>query len=375
MPFRPRTLDRYIVGELVGPLMLGLLVFTFLLLIDALFELAELLIHRDVPSLLVLRLLVLNLPHILVLTIPMALLFGILIAIGRMSADSELIAIRASGISLFQVYRPVLGLSLLCAGLNLVLTLEVLPRGNAALQELEFEAFTSNPARAVKPRVFYEELDGKVLYVFGQQPGSDVWDGVFLADAILGRHHTVTLARSGGVEIEPSGEGVLLHLADSTDHEVELDQPDRHQIRHHRSLELTLADQLLASRQRHQRAKAVRGVSLAELRQWAADPDRSDFDHRQAEIELHKKFAIPAACLVFGLFGVPLGFNKRRGGRSSGFALSIAIILAYYVLLSNGENSAAQGQLLRCWRCGCRTSPSWSWARSSWRGATATRAC
>lgn len=345
MRLRPRTLDRYVLSELLGPLALGLLVFTFLLLIDALFDLAEILIHRDVPAMLVGRLLLLNLPHIVVLTIPMALLFAILIGIGRLSADSELVALRASGVSLFQVYRPVLALSLLCTAVNLGLTLYVLPRGNAALQQLEYEAFTSNPARQVRPRVFYEELDGKILYVLGQDAASDRWRGVFLADAIPSRRHTVTFARSGRVDLDPSGERVLLHLEGSTDHEIDLDQPDRYQLREHQTLDVALADQLLASRQRRQRDKAVRELDLTELRQWLGDPGRSDFDRRQALIEIHKKFAIPVACLVFGLFGVPLGFNNHRGGRSSGFAISIAIILAYYVVLNNGENRAAQGQM------------------------------
>ena len=107
-----RLLDRYILRETTGPLVLGLLVFTFLALMQELFQYAEMIIGRNVAAAVALKLLAYSLPHIVVLTIPMAFLFAILIAIGRLAADSELVAMRASGISLWAIYRPILFLSL-----------------------------------------------------------------------------------------------------------------------------------------------------------------------------------------------------------------------------------------------------------------------
>ncbi len=101
-------IDRYVITETVGPVFLGFLVSTFILLIRAFFELAEAIIHRGLPAPTVLKLLALNLPHIVVITIPMALLFGILVAVGRLAADSELTALRAAGVSLSYLYRGLL---------------------------------------------------------------------------------------------------------------------------------------------------------------------------------------------------------------------------------------------------------------------------
>jgi LPS export ABC transporter permease LptF/LPS export ABC transporter permease LptG len=338
-------LDRYIFREILGPLTLGLMVFTFLLLIDVLFDLAEVIIRRDVPGLVVGKLLLLNLPHIVVLTIPMSLLFGILIAVGRMSADSELIAMRASGMSLFQLYRPVLTLSAVLAAVNCVLMVYLLPWGNRAEQELEMAIFTQSVSKEVKPGVFYEELENRVLYVFAQPTDDDRWSGVFLAEAIPGREHEVTVARYGSIEVDAGSDRALLRLEDSTHLQVDLDHPDRGTTRQHKTLALTLKDQLLADRQARQLSKTERILSLPELFDWATDPDRPPETRRRARVEIHKKFAIPAACLVFGLFAVPLGFNNRRGGRSSGFAVSILVILVYYVIQSNGENAAAEGRI------------------------------
>jgi len=106
-----RLLDRYILRETTGPLVLGLLVFTFLALMQELFQYAEMIIGRNVETSVALWLLAYSLPHIVVLTIPMAFLFAILIGTGRLAADSELVAMRAAGISLWSVYRPILLLS------------------------------------------------------------------------------------------------------------------------------------------------------------------------------------------------------------------------------------------------------------------------
>lgn len=340
-----KRLERYIFREILGPLTLGLMVFTFLLLIDVLFDLAEVIIRRNVPGLVVGKLLLLNLPHIVVLTIPMSLLFGILIAIGRLSADSELIAMRATGVSLFRLYRPVLVLSAMLTALNVALMVYLLPWGNRAEQELEMAIFAQSVSKEVKPGVFYEELEDRVLWVFAQPPDQDDWQGVFLAEAIPGREHEVTIARSGTIEIDPGTDRAVLRLEDSTHLEIDLGHPERGTTRQHQTLALTLKDQILADRQARQISKTERVLSVPELIDWATGADRTSEERRRARVELHKKLSIPAACLVFGLFAVPLGFNNRRGGRSSGFAVSILIILVYYIIQSNGENAAAQGRL------------------------------
>ncbi|HVS65825.1 MAG TPA: LPS export ABC transporter permease LptF [Thermoanaerobaculia bacterium] len=340
-----KRLERYIFREILGPLALGLMVFTFLLLIDVLFDLAEVIIRRNVPGLVVGKLLLLNLPHIVVLTIPMSLLFGILIAIGRLASDSELVAMRASGVSLFRLYRPVLVLSALLTAINVVLMVFLLPWGNRAEQELEMAIFTQSVSKEVKPGVFYEELEDRVLYVFAQPPEDERWNGVFLAEAIPGREHEVTVAQFGAIEIEPRSDRAILRLQDSTHLQVDLDQPERGTTRQHETLSVALKDQLLADRQARQISKTERILSVPELIDWATDPERPAENRRRARVELHKKLSIPAACLVFGLFAVPLGFNNHRGGRSSGFAVSILVILVYYIIQSNGENAASQGQM------------------------------
>src|SRR6476659_296425 len=139
-----KTLTRYILKEMFGPTVLGFSFYTFIILMRQLFDFAGMIIKRSLPASTVINLLVLSLPHIVVLTVPMSLLFGILISIGRLSADSEIIAMRALGISTRTIYRPVFVFSFAMFLLNLWLINDVLPKGNAQLQSLWAELLTSS---------------------------------------------------------------------------------------------------------------------------------------------------------------------------------------------------------------------------------------
>ncbi len=183
-------LDRYVISETLGPLALGFSIYTFIMLVRFLFRSADMIIRRGLAASEVGRLVLYTLPNIVVLTIPMALLFAILIAIGRLASDSELVAMRACGISLFTLYRPILLLSAVLASANVYVSAYMLPRANHALQVQTLEILAQTAARQVEPRVFYEEWEGLVLYVFSIAPGSDVWEGVFLAPPVQQAQNT-----------------------------------------------------------------------------------------------------------------------------------------------------------------------------------------
>ncbi len=197
-----RKLDKYVIREVLGPLTLGFLVYTFLLLMQFLFRSADMIIRREVPAAQVGKLLLFTLPNIIVLTIPMALLFGVLVAIGRLAADSELVAMRANGISLYALARPVLAISAFLTVLNGVLMIGALPRGNNALQHLRIDILGSSVTRQVEPRVFYQDWEGLVLYVFEAPQESPYWEGVFVAEDLPSNENQVTVAERGQVRLD-----------------------------------------------------------------------------------------------------------------------------------------------------------------------------
>ncbi len=341
-----RLLDRYLLRETIGPLTLGLLVFTFLALLQKLFQFAELIIERDVEVRVVLQLLAYNLPQIIVLTIPMAFLFAILLAIGRMAADSELVAMRASGISLFSIYRPILLMSLLLAAVTTYLMTVTLPAGNKATSELQLAILKRNVNQQVKPRVFYDGLQSRVLYVFESSENEDGWRGVFLADAVPGPDQQVIVGETGGINVTP-GNGrppvLMFDLADV--HEVDTNDPSTYRLQRLRDANIVIEDSFFRHNERLVLDKGVRAMTLSELVERAEEPGLSAEGRTKALVEIHKKFAIPGACLVFGLYGIPLGFRNRRTGRSSGFLISVTMFLFYYVMLGNGEEAAVNGHV------------------------------
>jgi LPS export ABC transporter permease LptG/LPS export ABC transporter permease LptF len=343
---RIRKLDWYVVREVLGPLTLGFLVYTFLLLMQFLFRSADMIIRREVPAAQVGKLLLFTLPNIVVLTIPMALLFAVLVAIGRLAADSELVAMRSSGISLFALARPVLLVSALLTLLNGVLMIGALPRGNNALQHLRIDILGSSVTRQVEPRVFYQDWEGLVLYIFEAPQESPYWEGVFVAEDLPTNENQVTVAERGQVRLDEAGDRLVLHLENAVIHKMDFRTPHKYHTTVISSLDRVLVDEY-TSQQRNQArtSKGVREQTLTELNEQLDNPALSKELRLATEIEIHKKFSIPAACFVFGLLALPLAYRTGRGSRSSGFALSIAVILLYYILLTNGEETARVGKL------------------------------
>ena len=340
-------LDRYVLSEIVGPLGLGFLVYTFILLLQFLFSSAEMIIRRGLPVGTVARLVLYSLPNIVVLTIPMSLLLGVLVGIGRMASDSELVALRSTGISIYRLLRPVLALAALLTVANGFLMIVLLPRGNHAVSRLYLDILARTVTQQIEPRVFYTEWQNKVLYVFGTEGsrGSE-WRGVFLADAVPGDRQEAIIAHSGRLRVESDGERVLLDLKDAIKHSFDSRSPKKYETSRHESLSLVLRDRFLSTeRAKLTQRKGPRELTLSELKAAARDINVEPEQRRLARVGIQKMYAIPAACLVMALLGLPLAFTNRHGGKSSGFAISIGVIVAYYVLLSQGEDAARLGKI------------------------------
>ena len=370
-----KILTRYIFKEMLGPTVLGFAFYTFIILMRQLFEVAGMIIRRSLPASTVGRLMFLSLPNIIVLTVPMALLFGILIAIGRLSSDSEIIAMRASGISLRTIYRPVFLFSFLVFLINLYLMNVLLPRGNTELQTLRAEIYTSGIEREIRPRVFYDEYENLMIYVDDLDPRTGQWKGVFVADSRSDEAGAATpaqavrqaqqaeargglpmmaqrtgqkiiVAETGSLSIVKPGKQIWLNLRRAETHVWDPRKPDRYDRNRNDVQRMRLPDKE-AGDPSTRYIRSFREMNLRELleqtRMLQSSADKEAL--WAAKVQIHKMFVFPFACLVFGVLGLPLGITNRRGGKSSGFSLSIAIILVYYLMINNGEHLALTGRI------------------------------
>lgn len=364
------TLDRTVFRQILVPATLGFVTYTFLLMMRGIFTLMEQVFVRGVAARDALQVLLITVPHVVVLTIPMSFLFGVLLAIGRMNSDNEIIALQAAGISIRRLIRPVITMSVLLASVNLYLYLIVMPWSNRELNELRGRFFTaSRKAIRIEPGVFYEDFPNMLLYVRQVDPTTETWRDVILFDTsdpgqsrlILARHgrivsgpggsDTVGDATTGGGDDGANGELWLL-LEDVTTHLFFLNQPDtsrvnvtqRQLIRPRLSRGGTVRRSVaMAERDSLQLVDFLRGGELAggEISNLGERAEQE----RLAGLELHKRLAIPMACLVFGLLALPLGIGSRGGGRGRGFIISLGVVLVYYVVINNGELQVLRGRI------------------------------
>jgi LPS export ABC transporter permease LptG len=375
-------ITRYVFKEMVGPTFLGFTFYTSIILMQRLFDMAGLIIRRSLSGAAVGKLLLYSIPNIVVLTVPMALLFGILIAIGRLSSDSEIVAMRALGISTRTIYRPVFVISFLTFLLNLYLINFVMPKGNQQFVALRAELTAASAERVVKPRVFYDEYENLMIYVNDVDPATGQWKGVFVADnrgeepqqesmtpaqmaenlstprdedtvgglTQHGSGQRTIVANRGNITLQRPENELWMNLSSAETHVWDPSKPDRYDRTESATQRILLPTRGATDGITNSLARSFREMDLRELlsqeRTLSRSRSQSDrYTRNVALVEIHKKFAIPFACITFGVLGLPLGITNRRGGKSSGFSLSIAIIVFYYIMINNGEQLAGSGKI------------------------------
>ncbi|PWT87511.1 MAG: hypothetical protein C5B54_12250, partial [Acidobacteria bacterium] len=213
-------LDRYLVKEVTPNVLLGLMVFTFVMLMNQILVLAEMLITRGVEFIKIFLIIFYTLPALTVLTIPMSLLLGVLLAMGRLNGDSEITVMRASGISIYRILVPILGVGLVSWGICSYLIQVSVPWGNYSLNNLMYNIATTNATNELKPRVFYNDFPHMVLYVQDIPPGGNLWKGVFIFDESQQKPRIV-LAKEGFVQKKADTTQIEVDLRNGSWHEVD----------------------------------------------------------------------------------------------------------------------------------------------------------
>jgi LPS export ABC transporter permease LptF/LPS export ABC transporter permease LptG len=333
-----RLLDKYIGREVGSHAALGLAVFTFVFFVPQLVRLMDLIVRHSGGIGMVLLIFLCSLIPVLAFTIPMAVLVGVLIGLGRLSADSEIVALHASGISLRRLLVPIGCVALACGLGTLVLTFWLSPLSIRTLRGLEARLLTSQAPYAIQPRVFDERFPHLVLYVQDVEAAATRWRGVFLASSGQAATTDVTIAEGAEVITGAEENQIELHLGNGSTHEYDPRDPRRYNVTTFGESEIPV-----------EISSPVTGPKTVAL----SDAERSVSqllaergpNWRDARVEFHRRIAFPAACLVFALLGVPIGVRPRRGGRAAGLILTLVLIGGYYFLFVTGAHMAQQGSI------------------------------
>jgi LPS export ABC transporter permease LptF/LPS export ABC transporter permease LptG len=338
-----RILTRYILREVVSHALIGAAVFTFVLFTRDLGHILELVVRNSAPLPSVAEIFFFTVPVALTYTIPMGVLVGILIGLSRLAADSEVTAMRASGLGVWTFLR-VISIFVVAAWLLAVAnSVYIAPRSLAALGHLQDRLKSSQVSFEVQPRVFYEGFPKTVLYVQDVKATSSgaLWKGVFLADLSDPSSPRISLAREGQL-VSESPETLDLHLKDGSTHETDPKNPDQYQISTFQTSDIPIQIPASQNSQGHE-PTTLGEVKMNDLLLAASTAD--PLTRRWRLIEYHRRLALPSACIVLALVGIPLGLSSKKGGKSSGFVLTILLVFVYYSVSLIGVSFAKQGRL------------------------------
>jgi LPS export ABC transporter permease LptG/LPS export ABC transporter permease LptF len=340
---RMRILTRYILGEVVSHALIGAAVFTFILFTRDLGHILELVVRNSAPLPSVAQIFFFTVPVALTYTIPMGVLVGILIGLSRLAADSEVTAMRASGVGVWTFLRVISIFVLVAWLLALGNSVYLAPRSLAALGQLQNRLKSSQVSFEVQPRVFYEGFPKIVLYVqdVKAMSGGALWKGVFLADLSDPSSPRISLAREG-LLVSQGPDTLDLHLTRGSTHETDPKNPDQYQISTFQTTDIPIGIPATQNGQEHEPA-SLGEMRVADLLHSAQTGD--PVARRWHLIEFHRRLALPTACIVLALVGIPLGLSSKKGGKSSGFVLTILLVFVYYSISLIGVSFARQGRV------------------------------
>jgi LPS export ABC transporter permease LptG/LPS export ABC transporter permease LptF len=330
-----RLLSRYVFREILTSALLGTVLATFVVFLHGIGALFQLLVGAGNPGLkTILMLFALAMPPVLPTTIPFGVLVGILIGLGRMASDGEITAMRAAGVSARRVIPPVLMFAVLGAGCAGYASLRLTPLSYRLSTDLINDLLKSQLSADIEEHVFDEDFPNKILYVGEVKPGTPtLWKSVFLADVTpadqrstgmgsKGDGPLITVAREAVAVSDPKENRIQLSLTDFSTHEMGKDGKAQDVSSPHGEMALDASP----PEERSQKASAMNTAEL--LRRYSGP------DWMEVRIELHRRFALPLACIMLALVGIPLGIATRKGGKSAGYIIALFLGFFCYHLAS-----------------------------------------
>ena len=329
--------------ELLAPFFLSIAVLTLALFLQRMFRLMELVLSKGSTLAAVGKLLLYIMPGFLAITIPMSLLVAALTAFTRLSSDSEVTAMKASRISLYAMVRPVMQFAFILFIITSVIAHFLAPHANHAFKAHLFNMVKSRAMIGLDQGVFSSTFNGMVIYVDKMNSLDDI-SGIFISDERSANEPYTILAKQGRLITNPDTFNVTLVMKQGSIH-VQPHTEDAYSLMTFDTGRLFLNLDEASFKRSDSAGRNIDELdSLALYQNWRT-ARAGNIPTKDLEIEFQKRMSISYACLVFGLIGAPLGIRKSRSGKSAGIAISIGVILVYYLVLGTASRLAGSGAL------------------------------
>jgi len=332
-----RILSRYVLKEFLANLFLGLLIFTFVLLLDHLFELADLLLNKGVGIWLTLELLFLLLPSSLTLTLPMSTLLGTLLTFGRLSENNEITAVRASGLPAWNYVKAPLCAALTTSLFLIPFNTLLAPHAHAVFRQIYVQVLKRNPLVRIEEKTFVE-IGEYHIFVERKERRNKLMRGITIYKLPASGAPLRIFAERGTASVDGS-RGITFYLQDGRIEQVDAADPTRWIYTAFKEYQLFIP---LMSTQSNT-TRALEEMDNHELRAEIGRLKIKHLPYPLLSCQMHLRWALAFAPLLFTILGIPLAIRVHRGGRSIGFGLSLVIMVIYYVLLMGGTAAGQRG--------------------------------
>jgi lipopolysaccharide export system permease protein len=339
-----KIINRYILKEIAIPFVMILFVLTFVLLMGRILQLMDLMVNKGIGFIDMAIFIILLMPSFLMFTIPISLLVAIMIGLGRLSGDNEITIMKASGISMYQLSRPVAAASVIAFIMTAVITLFLVPQGNYATKQHLYNVSKKQASIGIREKIFIDDFDGLLIYAETIPMDGAFMEGVLISDTRLTQEPTTIIARKAYLISDPKALTVTMRLENGSTHTVDAG------LNNYRKMDFSNYDVNLDIRaalfdEKRLKEKSSGEMTVLELREKLRESELEKLRQREVAIELNKKLSIPMSCLIFGILGVPLGIRAHRSVKSRGISLGAIIVALYYMLQLGGEALVQTGKV------------------------------
>ncbi len=336
------TIHRYVAKEILLPFLLSLFILTFVLIMFQILKITEMVVSYGVDLADVLKALVYILPPFLVFTIPMAFLLGVILAVGRLSSESELVAMKASGIGLHQLLPPVIVIAAAAYGVSAFIALKVDPWGKQQFKTMLYEVGRKNATLGLKEKVFNDQFEDFMIYVDDIDTKTQELKGIFISDERNPDVPNIIIADKGKLTPLDDEMKLVIRLESGAMHRT-LSDDAAYEYAGFKTYNFVLDfEKMMADGDFNKTYLEMTQSELSDhIRKLREGDDK--FEMRRAWTEYHRRYSFPCACLIFGILGLALGVVPPRSGRGQGFTFAIGAICIYYLLFRVGENLGWKG--------------------------------
>jgi lipopolysaccharide export system permease protein len=338
-----KIINKYIFKELFIVLVIGTVTLTGSLFLAKLLNLTEIMVSKGVSFVNVAKMIIYIVPAILILTIPMSVMVSTVVTFNRISADSEVTALKAGGFSFYQLLAPVMVLSVFTYIIVELLMIYALPIGNQAFRNLFFNILNTEASYEIKPKLFNDDFKDMVIFVNEKEINNPVMKGIFIYENTKNEERRIINAKEGTIFSDKKSSIIQVRLKNGTIHRVGKNKKKYNILKFEKySLEIKIPS--LADFGGKALRKS-RELSHSELKEKIAQQKKEGLPFHADLVELHKKNSLPFTCLIFGFIGAPLGIKCSRSGKSGSVAASVFVIVIYYIMLLTGQSLGDTGKI------------------------------